>query len=62
MGVVTHSNIDAALRQAGVSAAQNYADRVWEGQSESADRAWRVQRVKEALKAQGLSFEGVVLS
>ena len=41
--------------------AQAYALRVWEGQSESADRSWRMQRVKEALEGQGLSMEGVEL-
>jgi hypothetical protein len=43
------------------SAAQAYANRVWAGQSVSADRAWRIQRVKDALAGQGLSFEGVEL-
>jgi hypothetical protein len=31
------------------------------GQSESADRPWRVSRVKEALEGQGLSMDGVEL-
>jgi hypothetical protein len=44
-----------------VQTAQAYADRVWAGQSESADRPWRLQRVKEALEGQGMSMEGVVL-
>lgn len=44
-----------------LQSAQAYALRVWEGQSESADRPWRVQRVKEALEGQGLPFEGVEL-
>jgi hypothetical protein len=44
-----------------VTKAQAYALRVWNGQSRDADRAWRIQRVKEALAGQGLSFEGVQL-
>jgi hypothetical protein len=43
------------------SPAQAYADRVWSGQSESADRPWRLSRVKEALEGQGLSMDGVEL-
>lgn len=42
-------------------AAQAYADRVWAGQSPSADLPWRVERVRLALEGQGLPFEGVVL-
>lgn len=44
-----------------VSAAQAYAMRVWEGQSITAPRPWRIERVKAALEGQGLSFDGVVL-
>jgi hypothetical protein len=44
-----------------VSAAQAYARRVWEGQSISLPRHERLGRVAEALKAQGLSMEGVEL-
>ena len=43
------------------SRAQEYALRVWNGQSESADRPWRLERVRAALEAQGMTFEGVVL-
>lgn len=35
--------------------------RVWNGQSITAPRPWRIERVKAALEGQGLSFEGVVL-
>lgn len=43
------------------AAAQAYALRIWEGQSISAPREWRIERVKQALEGQGLPFEGVVL-
>lgn len=41
--------------------AQAYAMRVWNGQSITAPRPWRIERVKAALEGQGLSFDGVVL-
>lgn len=41
--------------------AQAYALRVWRGQSVSALRPWRIQRVKEALAGQNLPFDGVEL-
>ena len=41
--------------------AQVYALRVWEGQSITAPRPWRIERVKAALEGQGMSFDGVVL-
>jgi hypothetical protein len=41
--------------------AQAYALRVWSGQSVSAERSWRIQRVKDALAGQNLPFDGVVL-
>ena len=41
--------------------AQNYANRVWAGQSLSLNRAERLARVQAALEAQGLSMEGVTL-
>ena len=44
-----------------LQSAQAYALRIWAGQSPSELRSWRIQRVKEALEAQGLSFEGVEL-
>lgn len=55
---VTTPVIEAARER---SFAQAYANRVWAGQSESADRPWRVSRVKEALEGQGLSMDGVEL-
>ena len=44
-----------------LSKAQEYALRVWKGQSVTEQREWRVERVKQALAGQGLPFEGVVL-
>jgi hypothetical protein len=41
--------------------AQAYANRVWSGQSITADRPWRIARVMEALEGQNLPTEGVVL-
>jgi hypothetical protein len=41
--------------------AQAYALRVWAGQSESLSRHERLGRVADALKAQGLSMDGVEL-
>jgi hypothetical protein len=43
------------------SRAQAYALRVWEGQSVSAPREWRIERVRLALEGQNLPFEGVEL-
>jgi hypothetical protein len=51
----------AALGSSDINPAQVYADRVWSGQSVSAERSWRIQRVKDALAGQGLPFDGVVL-
>lgn len=48
---------DAAVR----ARAQDYANRVWVGQSISEHRPWRVQRVKEALEGQGLPCDGVIV-
>lgn len=44
------------------SAAQDMADRIWAGQSESLSRHERLGRIAAALEAQGLSMEGVKLS
>lgn len=44
-----------------VSAAQAYAQRVWDGQSVSLSVAERLRRVKAALEGQGMSMEGVEL-
>ncbi len=41
--------------------AQAYAIRVWNGQTPSLGRGERVRRVKAAVEAQGLSFDGVKL-
>jgi hypothetical protein len=41
--------------------AQSYAKRVWAGQSSDLHRKERLARVEAALKAQGLSMEGVEL-
>jgi len=41
--------------------AQEYANRVWAGQSDTVSRAERIRRVQAALTGQGLSFEGVKL-
>jgi hypothetical protein len=54
------SDIDTFDR-APYSTSQAYAMRVWSGQSVSAERSWRIQRVKDALAGQGLPFDGVVL-
>jgi hypothetical protein len=48
-------------RDVAPSAAQHYANRVWASQSESLSRHERLGRVADALKAQGLSMEGVEL-
>lgn len=56
-----YDDCPAGLGVVAPSPAQAYADRVWCGQSVSADRAWRVERVRAALEGQGLPFEGVVL-
>lgn len=52
-----HAPSDEFLRRK----AQNYANRVWAGQSLSLNRAERLARVQAALEAQGLSMEGVTL-
>jgi hypothetical protein len=54
-GVVTVEFPDAVER------AQAYAERVWNGQSDTVIRQERLERVKRALEGQGLSMEGVVL-
>ena len=41
--------------------AQEYALRVWHGQSPDALRSWRIERIRLALEGQGLSMEGVSL-
>jgi hypothetical protein len=42
-------------------AAQNYANRIWAGQSRDLSRHERLGRIKAALEAQGMSMEGVEL-
>ena len=51
----------AAIGASAINPAQAYADRVWAGQSPSALRSWRVERVKAALEGQNLPFDGVEL-
>lgn len=48
-------------KHARAEAAQQYALRVWNGQSDTVPRAERIARVKRALDGQGLSMEGVEL-
>lgn len=55
------ASVVAELTGDKTSAAQAYADRVWAGQSISALRSWRIERVKAALEGQGLPFDGVEL-
>lgn len=43
------------------AAAQAYAQRMWDGQSESLSRHERLGRIAAALEAQGMSMEGVDL-
>ncbi len=45
----------------GVETAQQYAQRVWDGQSVDVPRGYRLERVRKALEAQGMSMEGVSL-
>lgn len=54
------SNAEKAERDA-VSPAQEYASRVWSGQSNTVPRNERLERVRKALEDQGLSMEGVTL-
>lgn len=51
----------AALGSSKINPAQEYASRVWNGQSPDLSRHERLGRVADALKAQGLSMEGVTL-
>lgn len=51
----------AAREAAPASEAQDYAMRVWSGQSIDLPRNERVRRVKAALEVQGFPFEGVQL-
>jgi len=57
------SNAELAARAAlqPINESQAYALRVWNGQSESALRPWRIERVRQALEGQGMSMEGVQL-
>lgn len=43
------------------SPAQDFACRVWEGQSDSLPRKVRIARVQKALEKRGMTMEGVVL-
>jgi hypothetical protein len=51
----------ATLGSSDINPAQEYAQRVWDGQSPSLSRHERLGRVQVALEAQGLSMEGVKL-
>lgn len=44
-----------------VTAAQVFAKRVWDAQSPTEPRKWRLERVAEAMRNRGLSMEGVIL-
>ena len=56
-GVCVMLSVEETARQV----AQAYAMRVWNGQSIDAPRAWRIERVKQALEGQNLPFDGVIL-
>lgn len=43
-----------------ISPAQDLANRIWEGQSSSIPRVWRIERVKAGVAAQGFDPESVV--
>ena len=45
----------------GIKRSQEYALRVWNGQSATVPRSERLRRVAKALEGQGLSMEGVEL-
>lgn len=44
-----------------IAKAQEYANRVWAGQSISEYPDWRLGRVREALEGQGLPTDGVIV-
>jgi len=44
-----------------IEKAQEYANRVWAGQSISEHPPWRLQRVRDALAGQNLPTEGVIV-
>ena len=50
-----------ATRTLEVTPAQVFAKRVWDAQCPTEPRAWRLERVAEAMRNKGLSMEGVVL-
>lgn len=50
-----------ATRTLEVTPAQVFAKRVWDAQCHTEPRAWRLERVAEAMRNKGLSMEGVVL-
>ena len=52
---------EIAQHVAPADAAQAYAQRVWDGQSDTVTRKERLERVAKALEGQGLSMEGVSL-
>ena len=56
-----HSVEIMATGASAINPAQEYANRMWEGQSISLSRHERLGRIAAALEAQGLSMEGVSL-
>ncbi len=50
-----------ATRTLEVTPAQVFAKRVWDAQCPTEPRAWRLERVAEAMRNKGLSMEGVIL-
>ena len=50
-----------ATRTLEVTPAQVFAKRVWDAQCPTEPRAWRLERVAEAMRNRGLSMEGIVL-
>jgi hypothetical protein len=60
-GAAPRQEAEGAVDSINRLAAQHYADRVWAGQSITAERKWRIARVMEALEGQNLPTEGVVL-
>ena len=56
-----HPHLTAEVVTVANDAAQAYALRVWNGQTDTLPRNERMRRVALALEGQGLTMEGVVL-